>query len=205
MVTTLLDLFVNIINIIEFILPFNKHIFEMIIIFSLLKGDGEVKRRLILTISAVLLGVVSISLGVISAVKLLSDDDTNLALDKFVYVSTNESDELSGNKAVDGDRESEDSRWASKHYNDEWFVVDLGEVKSIDEVKIFWSDDYATEYKILVSENGANFTEVYNETNGRGGKVELNFPEVSGRYVKLQGISRNSEKGYSFYEFEVYE
>lgn len=128
----------------------------------------------------------------------------NLALNKTATASSSEVSYLGPNQAIDGDKTSKNSRWSSNYKDNEWFQVDLGKIKEISSVKIFWQSAYATKYKILVSEDGENYTEVYNKDNGSGGTESLTFAPVNARYVKFQGIKRSSGYGYSFYEFEVY-
>lgn len=131
----------------------------------------------------------------------------NLALNKTVTTSTNETANLTGAKAVDGDRASNTSRWATLYTDDQWFKVDLGKVENVNNVKIFWEASYAREYKILVSEDDVTYIEVAHITDGVHENRDIKFNMTQARYVKFQGIKRQSDEyayGYSFYEFEVY-
>lgn len=133
----------------------------------------------------------------------------NLALNKNATASGHEDARLNASKAVDGDRESNLSRWSAPMEDNVWFQVDLGESKSIDTVKIYWADSYSKEFKILVSEDGNNYTEIYTG-EGKPNKVpsEITFDAINARYVKFIGVSRvftgDGYYGPSFYEFEVY-
>ncbi|MDR0267333.1 family 20 glycosylhydrolase [Paenibacillus sp.] len=142
---------------------------------------------------------------------LLSDSTyggTNLALHKPAFSSGNEVDYLTPDMAVDG---KGNTRWSSAFQNDQWFYVDLGRKMEIDRVVIRWQTP-AESYKILVSDNAKNWTNV-KEKDGvircKGGVETIKFPLTHARYVKFQGIKQAPVKGvlhgYSFYEFEVYQ
>lgn len=138
----------------------------------------------------------------------IMDDETpiNLAYNKEVKASSVEQNLVERFKpefAVDGNRE--ETRWASGYSNDEWFEVDLGDIYDINQVNIYWEAAYGKQYKILVSEDGVNYTEVYEEKNGSEGLKESKFNTVKARYVKMQGVQKANEYGYSIFEFEVYE
>ncbi|MCJ8010950.1 DUF4855 domain-containing protein [Paenibacillus sp. KQZ6P-2] len=131
----------------------------------------------------------------------------NLAENKAATASSVEgsSPKLAPEKAVDG---FPTTRWASNYVNDSWFQVDLGEAKEFDTVRIDWEFARAKTYKLLVSDDKQNWTSVIKDNNGiitaRDGKETVHFEPVKARYIKFQGIERNTDYGYSFYEFGVY-
>lgn len=102
--------------------------------------------------------------------------------------------------------------------SDAWFMVDLGEVKEINQVKIYWDTGSGKRYDIQVSETGeeGSFKTVY-EFSAEPVKVgtkrtdTLNFDPINARYVRMKGIARSSEDwssnplraGYTILEFEV--
>ncbi|MGI2293553.1 discoidin domain-containing protein [Paenibacillus sp. GXUN7292] len=129
----------------------------------------------------------------------------NLALHKSASSSEIESSAYSADKAVDG---KGNTRWSSAWRDEAWFMVDLGEVIEVDTVSIIWQSAFASEYKILVSTDGNNWTNVVPSNNGieRGkrGRVVTSFKSTPARYVKFEGIRRDTIFGYSFEEFEVF-
>ncbi|MFB4326751.1 discoidin domain-containing protein [Priestia sp. BR_2] len=129
----------------------------------------------------------------------------NLALHKQAESSQPESSSYTADKAVDG---RGDTRWSSDWVDDTWFMVDLGQVKNIDAVSILWQTAYGSKYRILVSEDKENWTNVVKdnngEINGKPGRVVTTFQSTPARYVKFEGVSRATMFGYSFEEFEVY-
>ncbi len=104
--------------------------------------------------------------------------------------------------ATDGDPAT---RWASAYEDDEWIYVDLGEAKSIERVYLRWEDAFGSGYIIQVSDDATTWTDAYTETVGDGGEDDITLASpVNGRYVRMQGVTRGSEWGYSLWDFEVY-
>ena len=123
---------------------------------------------------------------------------------------------LGPENAVDGNLAS---RWGSATANapptpavpgvdPSWLQVDLGSVQSFNTVMINWENAYATQYQILYTsaEPATNpiWQVAYSTTTGTGGTQTLSFPTVSARYIRLNGIQRATQYGYSVYEFQVY-
>lgn len=124
---------------------------------------------------------------------------TNLALNVPVVASTVETT-WGANYAVDG---NSGTRWASLATDNQWIYVDLGSVKSIGRVILFWEAAYAKSYQIQTSNDASNWMTVYTTTNGQGGREVLNF-SGTGRYVRMLGVTRATGYGYSLWDFEVY-
>jgi len=103
--------------------------------------------------------------------------------------------------AVDGNM---NTRWSSLWSDNQWIYVDLGAVHAIHEVKLYWDPGYGKSYQIQVSNDATNWTTIYSTTNGQGGNEDLTNLSGSGRYVRMLGIQRGSQWGYSLWEFEVY-
>jgi hypothetical protein len=74
----------------------------------------------------------------------------------------------------------------------------------IDRVKLFWERAYAKSYKIQVSDDAMNWTDIYSTTEGDGGIDDLAGLSGNGRYVRMYGTQRGTEWGYHLYEMEVY-
>lgn len=120
----------------------------------------------------------------------------NLALNKTGKASSG-----TASLAFDG---NDGTRWESDFSDPQWIYVDLGENKTINGVKLNWETASAKSYKIQVSTDAANWSDVYTQTNGAGGIENLTFNNVTARYVKMNGTTRNTPYGYSLWEFEVY-
>jgi|LSQX01.2.fsa_nt_gb hypothetical protein len=126
----------------------------------------------------------------------------NLALGKSVYVSSEENGYGNiGSHAVDGNYST---RWSSGWSDNQWIYVDLGSVSFINNVKLFWESSYAKSYKVQVSNDANSWTDVYTTDLGDGGTDDITFPTTSARYVRVYGITRAIDYGFSLWEFEVY-
>jgi len=131
----------------------------------------------------------------------------NLAENKAVEASSVESNSPNymPQKAVDG---SPATRWASNYVDNSWFTVDLGEVKEFDTIRIDWEYARAKTYRILVSNDKKEWVNVTMKNDGiitaQDGRDTIHFTPTEARYVKFEGIQRNTDYGYSFYEFGVY-
>jgi hypothetical protein len=123
---------------------------------------------------------------------------TNLALNKPVTVSS-VADNTVGSNAVDGNTST---RWSSGYTDNEWIYVDLGSAKNLTGVKLTWESAYGRSYKIQVSNDATNWTDVYSTTTGDGGIDQISFT-ASGRYVRMLGVQRATTYGFSLWEFEV--
>jgi hypothetical protein len=130
----------------------------------------------------------------------------NLALNKTAVASTTFAtigvvETLNAANAVDG---KATTRWSSQFADNEWICVDLGQVMTIGKVKLNWETAYGKSYIIQVSSDGTTWTDVSVVTKGDGDVDILSFNQTSARYVRMLGVQRGTNYGYSLYEFEVY-
>jgi len=104
---------------------------------------------------------------------------------------------------VDGDMLT---RWSSSYEaGEQWIYFDLGEESAVSNIIIRWERAYATDYKILVSNDAQTWKEVYHEKNGQGGGMEADFTPVKCRYIKILGLERVEDNwGISIWEVEIY-
>lgn len=136
-------------------------------------------------------------------VEVVAPGELNRALGKKAVSSANE--QGFGNEdpgaVTDGDP---GTRWSSPYQDDHWIYVDLEQVYSINSVTLHWEVAYGASYDIQVSVDAQNWATVHEERNGDGGvdEITLSQPE-KGRYVRMKGINRGTEFGYSLWEFEV--
>ncbi|HVW94580.1 MAG TPA: DUF2341 domain-containing protein [Mucilaginibacter sp.] len=137
----------------------------------------------------------------VTAYSTVSGSMGNIALNKTVYVSSTEQAAFPGSAAVDGNTST---RWSSEFTDSEWITVDLGVTCDISEVKLLWEAAYGKKYKIQVSDDNSNWTNIYSVTNGNGGTDDLTGLSGTGRYVRMKGQTRGTGYGYSLYEFQVY-
>ncbi|MFQ8050691.1 MAG: discoidin domain-containing protein [Thomasclavelia ramosa] len=147
--------------------------------------------------------------------------EVNIALNKTSKASSEFTDPNDGNKTYQsllvfdgkGTNETVDgkqSRWVSLRTKDDptatsqWIYVDLEADYDISKVVLNWEGNGAKEYKVQISNDGQNWTDISHITDGKGGIDELTYKNTTGRYVRMLGIEPGGIYGYSLWEFEVY-
>ena len=125
----------------------------------------------------------------------------NMAYQKKVMASSRSIDAEEAGAVTDG---SDGSRWVSNYNDNEWIYVDLGERQEIGNITLKWEDAHAQAYKLQVSDDAVEWKDVYQNNNSKGKNEEIKIKPVMARYVKMLGLKRATEWGYSLYEFEVY-
>jgi len=94
------------------------------------------------------------------------------------------------------------TRWCTASGQDVgWIYVDLRSTKRINRVRLRWERWRMDKYKIQVSDDATNWTDIYSTTTGDGGIDDLRGLSGSGRYVKVLSTRNN---GGSLWELEVY-
>jgi beta-glucosidase len=124
----------------------------------------------------------------------------NAALNRPVTCSSIEGPNYVCSNAVDGDLTT---RWSSRFSDPQWIYVDLGARKNIGRAILRWEAAYGKAYQIQVSDDAVNWTDIYSTTVGNGEVDNLDL-SGTGRYVRVYGGQRDTEWGYSLWEFEVY-
>jgi len=125
-----------------------------------------------------------------------------LPVEKATSSSFQDDDEqYAPQNAVDG---KEETRWSSKWTDDEWLCLDLGSVKSVDAIDLQWEAAYGKEYKIQVSVDGKTWTDAFIQKDGQGDHESIRFDSKQDvRYVRVFGVKRGTEYGYSLWEVKV--
>lgn len=129
---------------------------------------------------------------------------TNLALNKPVTFSS----EQTGNEAThinDGDAVT--SRWSASPYP-QWVRIDLGATYDISKTEVVPLSNRAYQYRVEVSTDGTNFTQVVDKTTNTTGGALLTdtFATVIARYVRLTvtGCYNYTGTWASIVEFRVF-
>ncbi|GGU47406.1 discoidin domain-containing protein [Streptomyces lavendofoliae] len=104
-------------------------------------------------------------------------------------------------RAVDGDP---GTRWASGWSDPQWLGVDLGATRTVARVTLDWERAYGKAYRVEVSTDGEAWRTVWSTTAGDGGLDTARFTAVPARFVRVTGIERGTEWGYSLREVGVY-
>ncbi|MDP6634337.1 MAG: discoidin domain-containing protein [Phycisphaerae bacterium] len=98
------------------------------------------------------------------------------------------------------------TRWASRTpigRNGEWLQIDLGKSFPINDISIRWETAHATQYKILVSDDGKTFKVVHTQTAGKGGTEKISGLNGKGRFVRLLATKASSHNLASIWEFSI--
>ncbi|ABX05454.1 MAG TPA: hypothetical protein DEF47_03235 [Herpetosiphon sp.] len=125
---------------------------------------------------------------------------TNLALGKTAVASTSENADFGAALALDG---NVNTRWSSTFADGQWLRVDLGSVQSFNNVVLRWEAAYASSYRIQTSNDANTWTTIQTITNSDGNVDDLSI-SGTGRYVRVESITRATPYGISLFEFEVY-
>lgn len=89
--------------------------------------------------------------------------------------------------------------------SDYWVTLDLGEEKQLDQVVLKWSPlGYATSYKVQVSNDNIEWTDVSTIEACSGGIDTLRISGAKGRYVRLVDVQKGKSGVMSLYGVEVY-
>jgi hypothetical protein len=135
-------------------------------------------------------------------ITVLDPEAVNRAFEKPTTASTVENDGHLAEYATDGDSST---RWSSLYQDNEWLQVDLGQSYDVQTIKLYWEDAYAEAYSVDVSFDGHSWKTIYEENSGDGGLDSLFFDQpVPARFVRMNGVERATEWGFSLYEMEVY-
>ncbi|AJP05380.1 coagulation factor 5/8 type domain-containing protein [Streptomyces cyaneogriseus subsp. noncyanogenus] len=127
--------------------------------------------------------------------------ETLLSQGRPATASSAEGTAFAASAAVDGNLTG--TRWASQWSDNQWLQVDLGQTTAISRVVLTWEAAYGKAYNIQLSDNGNDWRTVKSVTAGDGGTDDITV-SGTGRYVRLQGITRATGYGYSLWEFQVY-
>ncbi|WP_406054441.1 discoidin domain-containing protein [Streptomyces sp. NBC_01077] len=126
---------------------------------------------------------------------------TLLSQGKTATASSAEGASFSAGAAVDGDLTG--TRWASSWNDAQWIQVDLGSSATLSHAVLTWEAAYGKSYDIQASENGTDWRTVTSVTAGDGGTDNVTL-SGTGRYIRMNGLTRATGYGYSLWEFQVY-
>ena len=124
----------------------------------------------------------------------------NYALQATAISSSNETDNLLAKYAIDGDLST---RWSSAFTDHQWLIIDLGSIKSVASLRLYWEAAYAAQYTISWSEDGIHWNPAIIWNTSKAMEETHNFYNRSTRYIKIQCDTRGTQYGISLYEVEV--
>ncbi|MFI1356313.1 discoidin domain-containing protein [Streptomyces sp. NPDC020898] len=128
----------------------------------------------------------------------------NLAKGVTATASSSESNPVTSyqpGRAVDGDA---GTRWASDWSDDQYLQLDLGSTNLVKRVTLDWERAFGKSYRVELSTNGTTWQTAWSTTVGDGGLDTAQFAGVPARFVRVHGLDRGTDWGYSLYEVGVY-
>ncbi len=146
---------------------------------------------------------VTVESGVFSATVTVdvSSVPINVALNKPVTVSSEESSNQRGEFAVDG---LGNTRWSSLHSNNQSIEIDLEGEYDITSVTLDWETAAAQHYVIQVkTADNSSWQTIHTTTNGNGGTDVRTVSATKVTDIRMFGYTRTTIYGFSLYEFEV--
>lgn len=105
------------------------------------------------------------------------------------------------------------TRWSSEWYpdyatgdpDDEWIDVNLEEIIDLTRIELYWEAAYGRDFDIQRSFDGLLWDTIHEVRNGTGGHQTILLEDnPPAQFVRMQGIDRGTQYGYSLWEFEVY-
>ncbi|MEU9293846.1 discoidin domain-containing protein [Streptomyces sp. NPDC048266] len=126
---------------------------------------------------------------------------TLLSQGKTATASSTEGPAFTASAAVDGNLTG--TRWASSWQDSQWLQVDLGKSATLSRAVLTWEGAYGKSYQIQASENGTDWRTVTAVSAGDGGTDEVTL-SGTGRYIRMNGLTRGTGYGFSLWEFQVY-
>ena len=125
---------------------------------------------------------------------------------KYTGLTATTSGGLTPAQIFDGNTTGSGWQDGAQNVDNAWITVDLGSVKSVDIVKIYWEAANAKDYKLLVSDDNSSYTEVKDFVGlAAGDRTDvITGLNTSCRYIMMQGVTRQLPYAYQIFEFEVY-
>ena len=110
--------------------------------------------------------------------------------------------------AIDG---NSNTRWASDASDPQWLIVDFGQRRVFNTVKLDHEGAWIKTFDIAISDDGINFVPIKSIVDQTATLINNHFSQeiylganYTAQYVKMDGKARGTGYGYSLWEFEVY-
>ncbi|MGN6828829.1 di-heme oxidoredictase family protein [Paucibacter sp. M5-1] len=99
--------------------------------------------------------------------------------------------------AIDG---SKTTRWSSAADDAAWIQFDFGAKTQLGYLQLSWENAHGKEYALQGSDDGQTWYQIRYVVGGKGGTEEFFNLNAHVRYVRLQGVARATQYGYSLFE-----
>lgn len=93
----------------------------------------------------------------------------------------------------------ESSGWRSGALADsQWLLLDFHAIREYGGLTLDWDrEDYASAYRVQISEDGAQWQTVFTVTAGNGGRDYIYLPDTESRYLRLELQRSSRDQGYA--------
>jgi hypothetical protein len=95
------------------------------------------------------------------------------------------------------------TRWSSAASDPQWLEIDLVVTSHVSGAWVRWETAFATEYDILLSVDGRQWTTNARIREGDGRTDYIDFAPAPARYVRMYGHRRGTGWGYSIWELDL--
>ena len=109
--------------------------------------------------------------------------------------------QFTADHANDGDPAT---RWSSEHTDDQWLQVKFAAPQHLGKLVLSWETAHAAAYRIETSADGTTWTDAADVTGSQGGTETVWIDQSGVNYLRMQGVSRATQFGYSIYELAAY-
>lgn len=114
--------------------------------------------------------------------------------------SSQENASLSALNVIDGTLAT---RWSSAFADNQWLELDLGQIRSVRGVQIYWEAAYAVRFSVEVSTDRIQWVRVYTNNAATGNFNDITWAAIPAQYVRITCVQRATAWGSSIYEVYV--
>jgi len=98
-----------------------------------------------------------------------------------------------------------DSQWTSASVSSIKILIDLQQILTINKILLSWGTNYCVQYRIVISTDGINWTQMKQIVNGTGGEYTHDSLNYTCRYFWLQLDKRfSTASGYNLNELQLF-
>ncbi|WP_417362835.1 di-heme oxidoredictase family protein [Gallaecimonas pentaromativorans] len=118
--------------------------------------------------------------------------------------SGDENDTNTAAKAIDGDLQTRwESAWSNAADPDAaWLQFDFGSKTAIGYMKLQWERAHAAQYAVYISDDAQTWYQLRYVMGSQGETEQFYNLGIYARYLRLQGVTRATQYGYSLFEAE---
>lgn len=125
---------------------------------------------------------------------------SGVSADSSITASSIETEARAASYVFDNNTQT---RWSSRFSDPQWLEMDLGEIKDMVGMTLYWETAYGKSYDISISPDKKEWSKVYSTTEGDGEIDDIYFGRKKARYIKILCKERATQWGYSLWEIRI--